>query len=1058
VSTVTQPEPAPSEPRPVTTYTYGSGTTSVANSGATNSSGYTRRVGFDAKLRQTTATDRLGNVTTQTWNPSTAVDVIDRIDSPQGTRIGFEYDAKWRPTVTWGPDNASAFTGAVGGANSPRSEASYDEGLNGLAVAYWPTADFSGPPTLRTTEPLAAKYFNAGVPNANGLTLTNVNGTTASADNWSVRYSGSIALTTTGTYTFRPYHHGGVRLFVNGKLVIDAWNAAETWTSTLATYVSSTPNAVVPIEMHYRDRGGDGNVDLHWIKPGGTLERVPSARFTPDYGLVTSVSKRTTSASVASTTQTEYQYPHLGLPTATVVDSGGAALRTETSYESLGSGYIRRTSMRLPTGASSQVGYEYYGNTETALSNTCGVTGSQFGLLKRITQADPDGAGPETALVREYVYDQAGRRRGSRASTNLSSEPWTCSSYDSRGRVSSVAHPAGGGEPARTVSYDYAVGGDPLRVTTTDTTGTITTELDLLGRAIGYTDVWGKSSTTTYGSAGQVAQKVTAGGTITYTYDGSSGLLEEVSLDGDVIAEVDHDVYGRPQAAVYPNGSGNAGNGTEGTFTYDTRGLPASSTWTNSGTSALITSDEVTTRDLIGRVTDYRTDGVDPYPAGQNYEYDGAGRLTRTRLFDTGVGSGTRTIEYGFGGTTSCTQNTAGKNSNRTTQTITPAVGTPATLSYCYDHADRITSTTDPATAAFTYDNHGNTATIGSESRVHDGSDRHVETASSSVTVRYVRDALDRIVERRVNGTAVARYSYTDSRDVSVLTLTSGGTVAEVTVSLPGGALWTRRSGGNVWSYPNLRGDIVATANQAGVKVGGTGVYDSFGSPVAGPVPDNSAGAFDYAWHGGQQRGLEHETGLLPTVAMGTREYMPRLGRFLQVDPVEGGAPNDYSYATDPISQADLDGRVVVGLCGSLAFVPGFGTDLTGCVGFDHTDSERLGVWGSAAISLGLDLGGQVGLYFSSAERLEDLRGQSTCISVSGGPEVSIGVSFCWWNVRGNVTFSVFTSIGLGPLPVGGNFTLGNSDMPNKTGVKIFSGWLASWIRRAMPFHLPRRR
>jgi hypothetical protein len=41
---------------------------------------------------------------------------------------------------------------------------------------------------------------------------------------------------------------------------------------------------------------------------------------------------------------------------------------------------------------------------------------------------------------------------------------------------------------------------------------------------------------------------------------------------------------------------------------------------------------------------------------------------------------------------------------------------------------------------------------------------------------------------------------------------------------------------------------------------------------------------------------------------MGARSYIPSLGRFLQVDPVDGGSANPYDYVNqDPL---DLDGRI----------------------------------------------------------------------------------------------------------------------------------------------------
>ncbi|WP_191243888.1 RHS repeat-associated core domain-containing protein [Amycolatopsis deserti] len=42
---------------------------------------------------------------------------------------------------------------------------------------------------------------------------------------------------------------------------------------------------------------------------------------------------------------------------------------------------------------------------------------------------------------------------------------------------------------------------------------------------------------------------------------------------------------------------------------------------------------------------------------------------------------------------------------------------------------------------------------------------------------------------------------------------------------------------------------------------------------------------------------------------MGARPYIPLLGRFLSVDPQEGGSANDY-VAGGPINTVDLDGHM----------------------------------------------------------------------------------------------------------------------------------------------------
>lgn len=733
VLSVYSPAPVVGGQRPRRIYAYppGTKTAKVDVEGFTPASGYASWVEWDDQGRLIEQKDSVGRLTKTTWDPY--VERPLRSINPAGLQTTNVYDSFTNLlTDRYGPAPSSCFSTTFPytpagscAVTVPRTQHRYDEGINNLAATFWDNPWFAGTPVQHSSGPggtgpsgpgCSADTFctqwNTLPVTPSGITRPSCCAwTTGSPFTWSMRLTGILTLPTPMSLETSTTQRAII--YIDGALYsdVDAPVANEDYAGNYGEWWAGPwPDPpMIPAGQHriQIDFLGSSTTlnGLYLPGSGGVGPFMPNSWLRPDYGLeTTTIDPDAKTVATSYTDTTAGIGPELGLVTAVTQDPGGLALVSKTSYESPASGrWLRRTATTLPAGTTTS--FTHYCSTAGtipadcdsgftgAIATACDVTqgASQWGLLAQQTDPAPNPTTP--ARVQQYLHDSAGRTVGRRAgpADNIATAPWECTTFDARGRVASQTWPMlGTGLPGRVVTYTYQVGGNPLTASVADPNGTITATVDLHGRPVSYTDATGRTTSYIYDQVGRVTSTTGPQSGTLNTYDANSGQLTTMQITGQVTADatVAYDSAGRMSTVSYNGGQMTMSTlyddyGNQRMVSFDDDTIPAPTR----------VAGHAVTRSPGGRQinTFIDTGGptlVDPNPAGDDFVYDGAGRLTTALLL-----GGRADYNYGAPIGNNCmgvpgVNLDAGHNTNRTNVTWTPTTGSGTTTHSCYNNAD----------------------------------------------------------------------------------------------------------------------------------------------------------------------------------------------------------------------------------------------------------------------------------------------------------------------------------------------------------------------------------
>lgn len=141
-------------------------------------------------------------------------------------------------------------------------------GGTGLSAEYFDGLDFTGR-RLVGVDPVIDFHWRLGSPHPS-----------MDPDDFSIRWTGFLVPRHTETYTLTTVSDDGVRLWVDGRPIIDDWTVRGT--QERSGSIALTADRRVPVRLEYFDRVALARLSLYWQSPSQPRDLVPQSCLYPD--------------------------------------------------------------------------------------------------------------------------------------------------------------------------------------------------------------------------------------------------------------------------------------------------------------------------------------------------------------------------------------------------------------------------------------------------------------------------------------------------------------------------------------------------------------------------------------------------------------------------------------------------------------------------------------------------------------------------------------------------------------------------------------------------------